>query len=80
MFLYENGTTGIKNLDLKGLMEGEPIIIPDKQSIQSFSETVSAFSQQILFNGYENERLAEQRDSLLPKLLSGELINGDMSC
>lgn len=73
MFSYENGTTGIKNLDLNGLLVGEPVIVPDKQTINSFSSIVSTLSKQILFNGYENEKLAQQRDSLLPKLMSGEL-------
>ena len=50
MFSYENGTTGIKNLDLSGVIKSEPIIIPDNHSMQLFSIAVSALNKQILFN------------------------------
>ena len=80
MFSFENGTTGIKNLDLSGLIEGEPVIIPDKHSIQLFSITVSALNEQIVFNGHENEKLGEQRDLMLPKLMSGELLSNNIDC
>ena len=73
MFSYENGTTGIKNLDLTGLLENEPVIIPDRLSIQGFTKAVSSFYQQILLNGFESEKLATQRDILIPKLMSGDL-------
>ena len=73
MFSYENGTTGIKNLDLTGLLENEPVIIPDRLSIQGFTKAVSSFNQQILLNGFESEKLATQRDILIPKLMSGDL-------
>ena len=80
MFSYENGTTGIKNLDLTGLIDGEPIIIPEKDSIQEFSRAVAVMNQQILFNGHENEKLAEQRDYLLPKLMNGEVLSLNLTC
>ena len=80
MFSYENGTTGIKNLDLSGLIMGEPVIIPDKRSMQLFSYAVSALNKQILFNGHENEKLGEQRDLMLPKLMSGEMISNNDVC
>ena len=71
MFSYENGTTGIKNLDLAELIDGEPILIPEIEAVQEFTRSVSVMNQQILFNGHENEKLAEQRDVLLPKLMNG---------
>ena len=77
MFSYENGTTGIKNLDLSGLIGGEPVIIPDKRSMRLFSIAVSALNKQILFNGHENEKLGEQRDLMLPKLMSGEMLSNN---
>ncbi len=73
LFSYENGTTGIKNLDLAGIIAGEPIVIPSFDIVQSFSQMVSSLNQKVLFNGYENDRLAEQRDTLLPKLMSGTI-------
>ena len=80
MFSYENGTTGIKNLDLSGLIKSEPILIPDNRSMQLFSVAVSALNKQILFNGHENEKLGEQRDLILPKLMSGEMLSKSDVC
>ena len=39
----------------------------------SFTEIVTPFFQQIWANEEENEKLTEVRDTLLPKLMSGEL-------
>ena len=72
-FSYENGTTGIKNLDLSGFIETEPIIIPSVQALDEFNCIVSAFYSQIFENGQENEHLATVRDTLLPKLMNGEI-------
>ncbi len=80
MFSYENGTTGIKNLDLGGLISGESVIIPDQKSIQAFSGIVSSLNQQVLFNGHENEKLANQRDTILPKLMSGDVLFNSLTC
>ena len=80
MFSYENGTTGIKNLDLAGLISGESVIIPDQESIQAFSNIGSSLNQQVRFNGYENEKLANHRDTLLPKLMSGDVLSNSLNC
>ena len=80
MFSYENGTTGIKNLDLAGLVSGESVIIPDQKSIQAFSNIVSSLNRQVLFNGHENEKLANQRDTILPKLMSGDVLSNSLTC
>ena len=80
MFSYENGTTGIKNLDLEALIDVEPVIIPDKQVIRRFSVIASALNHQILFNGHENEKLAAERDTILPRLMSGALGVNDLTC
>ncbi len=72
-FTYENGTTGIKNLDLSGVLNTESIIIPNKSALMVFSEICNSYFDNIHFNGLEIEHLAELRDSLLPKLMSGEI-------
>lgn len=72
-FTYENGTTGIKNLDLSGVLDTEPIIIPNKSTLTVFSEICNSYFDNIHFNGLEIEYLAELRDTLLPKLMSGEI-------
>ena len=72
-FSYENGTTGIKNLDISGFIETEPITIPSVDVLDEFNELTSAFSSQISANGLENEKLSALRDTLLPKLMNGEI-------
>jgi len=79
MFSYENGTTGIKNLDITGFLENEPIIIPPVGVVSQFTEAVEIFIDTIFANGLENEGLATTRDALLPHLMSGELSVADLS-
>ena len=79
MFLYENGTTGIKNLDINGLLEKEIIVIPDENTVHKYTGLCNLFSQIVQSNGYESERLVKLRDTLLPKLMSGELKINDIN-
>lgn len=72
-FSYENGTTGIKNLDLTGFLETESIVIPPKNLIDDFHKFCTSSFNQIFANGKQSEQLSNIRDSLLPKLMSGEL-------
>ena len=72
-FSYENGTTGIKNLDLSGFITTEEILLPPFELVQKFDDYCQCAFDQTFANGLENERLAKLRDTLLPKLMSGEL-------
>lgn len=72
-FVYENGTTGIKNLDFMGFIETEPIIIPPPAEIAAFEDCCKTIFNQVFAIGKQNEQLAMLRDDLLPKLMSGEL-------
>lgn len=72
-FLYENGTTGIKNLDIKGFLENEEIIIPPKDLVDKFDALCQTIFNEIFKNGISTEKLAETRDTLLPRLMSGKL-------
>lgn len=72
-FGYENGTTGIKNLDINGFIETEEIVIPPLEIVERFDVVCQAIANKIYANGLENERLANLRDTLLPKLMSGEV-------
>ena len=72
-FSYENGTTGIKNLDITGFLGTEPIVIPPKEKVLAFDDYCQTVFDQIFANGKESEQLAQLRDTLLPKLMSGEL-------
>ena len=72
-FGYENGTTGIKNLDISGFIETEEIVIPPVEIISRFDAVCQSIANMVYSNGLENERLANLRDALLPKLMSGEI-------
>ncbi len=72
-FAYENGTTGIKNLDFSGFLDTETIIIPPEELVSKFNNYCKAVFDQVFANGKESEKLAEIRDYLLPRLMSGEL-------
>ncbi|EEA83048.1 type I restriction modification DNA specificity domain protein [[Clostridium] nexile DSM 1787] len=72
-FSYENGTTGIKNLDISGFLETEPISIAPEKLVKKFDTFCQAVFSKIYANGLENEQLALVRDTLLPKLMSGEI-------
>lgn len=72
-FSYENGTTGIKNLDFSGFIETETILIPPVDKVIAFDDYCKSIFNQIFANGKQNEHLAVLRDTLLPKLMSGEI-------
>ena len=77
-FSYENGTTGIKNLDFSGFIETEPILIPPVDKVVVFDDYCKSIFSQVFTNGKQNEHLAMLRDILLPKLISGELDVSDI--
>lgn len=77
-FSYENGTTGIKNLDFTGFIETESIIVPPFDKVQVFDDYCKSIFSKIFANGKQSEQLASLRDALLPKLMSGELNVSDI--
>lgn len=72
-FSYENGTTGIKNLDITGFIETEPIVLPPFELVSKFNNYCQNVFDMTFANGLESEQLSILRDSLLPKLMSGEI-------
>lgn len=50
-----------------------PVVIPSQESLDLFNGIVVPMLDQIAANRIENARLAALRDTLLPKLMSGEL-------
>lgn len=72
-FNFENGTTGIKNLDLNAVLNNYKIVIPAEETLELFSKQFEILNSSIQEKGKENRKLAELRDNLLPKLLSGEI-------
>ena len=55
-----------------------PIFVPEATALRMFEETAMAITQQLYANYNENESLKELRDTLLPKLMSGELDVSDL--
>lgn len=50
-----------------------PIVIPCDSVLKEFSNIVESFLEKISYLGKENKHLAHLRDTLLPKLMSGEI-------
>jgi type I restriction enzyme, S subunit len=70
---YENGTTGIKNLAFRTFSEVHPLVFPPEPILQAFDDLTSPLLDRQQCNGVESSTLATFRDTLLPKLLSGEI-------
>jgi len=49
------------------------IIIPSEADMKAFTESITPLFQQVWANQEENAKLADIRDTLLPRLMSGEL-------
>jgi type I restriction enzyme S subunit len=60
---------GLNQKELLGL----DIIIPDEDTVKLFNNLVSPSMHQIATNSKQTRRLAELRDTLLPRLMSGQI-------
>ena len=67
----EIGTTRA-SLNAKTL-SGFPLVIPPLEIVEVFSSQISNLRDRVVVNTSETESLASLRDTLLPKLLSGEI-------
>ncbi len=54
------------------------ITVPDDKTLKAFDELTGAMVDQIVTNSIESKRLAALRDTLLPKLMSGEIDVSDI--
>lgn len=59
-------------------MKSVPVVIPDNETIEKFNAFCTPIFQQQEVLEAENSRLADIRDALLPKLMSGELDVSDI--
>ena len=73
LFQFETGTTGIKNFAFVIFSERYPVVVPDLRVAEAFDRAVSPLFARIQANSHKSRTLATLRDTLLPKLLSGEL-------
>jgi type I restriction enzyme, S subunit len=71
-FQYENGTSGIKNLDLASFFEDTNFHASDTKILE-FSLFFSDIYKNIQVNGAQNNNLSIVRDSLLPRLMNGKI-------
>lgn len=69
---YVNGTT-VLHLSKKALPEYKLLLPSDFSTLKPLDEVVTALYKQVSSNISENTYLEELRESLLPKLMSGEL-------
>ena len=70
---YETGTTSIKNFAYTIFSNTHHLVLPPAEVLNAFGKQVQPLLTKHTYNGVESESLANIRDSLLPKLLSGEI-------
>lgn len=51
----------------------EEILIPSQKAVEDFTNVIDGFFRRIFTIGTENSRLSSLRDTLLPRLMSGEI-------
>ena len=56
-----------------------PVVLPSKGALDLFNGIVAPMLDQISSNRMENTRLAALRDTLLPRLMSGDLDVSDIA-
>ena len=62
----------------QGDMNKVSILLPDKKTLLNFESIVGQLMEQYQANLLENDKLSELRDTLLPRLMSGELDVSDI--
>ena len=72
-FALENGTTGIKNLPFTSFSNEYPLLKPPDAMLLRLADAVGPMLARRDAAGAESATLAALRDTLLPKLISGEV-------
>jgi len=72
-----NAGSAVPSMTTK-ILNAIPLQIPDDQTLSTFEAQVSPFYQAASYNNKESKNLAVIRDSLLPKLMSGEIDVSDI--
>ena len=70
---HTTGSTNSRQRATPSITLNYNIVLPDDETIRTFCSIVSPMYDTIENNIKENQKLAETRDKLLPKLMSGEL-------
>ena len=66
-FNYENGTTGIKNLDLISILEKETVYLPSETELLSFYQYTEDIYRQVEHFKFQNSKLKELKQLYLKK-------------
>ena len=66
-FNYENGTTGIKNLDLISILEKETVYLPSETELLSFFQYTENIYRQVEHFKFQNSKLNELKQLYLKK-------------
>ena len=72
-YLKNQGTGSIFTHLTKAIMESQKLVVPSESIVEAFSKVVTPLFAQIDSLHKENKVLEQLRDTLLPKLLSGEI-------
>ena len=67
---------GINQNDVKSL----PILVPEVKVMDKFTNIISPMMNKIFDNALEIKKLSNLRDTLLPKLMSGEIDVSQINC
>lgn len=74
---FEHMVTGSKGTKMprgdKQQIMNYPIVIPSEESLKAYNKVIIPMLEQVSYNREENIRLAALRDTLLPRLMSGEI-------
>jgi len=70
---YENGSTGIKNFAYTLFAARHPLVSPHGRVVEAFAAAVDSFIALQQQHAQQSDHLSTLRDTLLPKLLSGEV-------
>ena len=66
-------TSSIANAVNSKIIKAMPVIVPDNKTIKTFNEVMGSVFSKIKYTIKQSDKLIEIRDSLLPKLMSGEI-------
>jgi len=81
LYKLEKSKTGTTVVHLgKKDIDQIKIAVPDEDSLRRFNEILRPFYQEMINRKQENRKLEDMRDTLLPKLMSGEIrvnVDGD---
>lgn len=70
---YQIQSTGLSNYQFEPFLNFQELLLPKDELILLFTNKVSLILKQISILGAQKEKIAQARDRLLPRLISGKL-------